>query len=95
MAPANAFGRLPATASTINARTNGDVEGMLETVPVGRPCPIVAEAVAPGVSVMVAVVVAVVTTVVVRIVDVMTVWGGLLITKEFSPPRKLKIVDAE
>lgn len=61
------------------------------TVPAGIPAPRVAAA--PGVPVTVAVVVEV--TVEVKIVEVMTVCGGLLMTSELVPPMKLKIVLAD
>lgn len=64
---------------------------MLTTVPAGRPAPRVAET--PGVAVTVAVVVEV--TVVVRTVDVIMVCGGLLMTNELVPPKKLKIVPTD
>lgn len=66
---------------------------MLVTVPLGMPAPKVADAdaVPEGPTVTVAVV----TTVLVKVVEVMTVCGGLLMTSEFVPPMKLKIVPAE
>lgn len=91
---ANPAGLRPLTASTMNASAKGEVDGMDVTVPLGIPAPSVAEAAVPP-AVTVAVLVAVVTTVVVRTVEVMTVWGGLLITIEFVPPMKLKIVEAD
>lgn len=79
----------------MNARANGEVEGMLVTVPLAIPAPRVAETPAPAVSVTVVVLVAVVTTVVVKVVDVTMVCGGLLMTREFVPPMKLKIVPTD
>lgn len=59
------------------------------------PAPRVADAALLPLEVTVAVVVAVVVIVVVNIADVMTVCGGLLITRELVPPMKLKIVAAD
>ena len=77
------------------AIAKGELLGMLVTVPLGIPAPIVAETTLLPPAVTVAVVVAVVVTVVVNMVDVTTVWGGLLMTREFVPPMKLKIVPAD
>lgn len=79
----------------MKARANGEVDGIEVTVPLGIPAPSVAVTPVLPDAVTVAVVVEVTTTVVVRTVDVMIVWPGLFMTREFVPPRKLKIVPTD